>query len=501
MDFLSVTELRAIDAAAGPQLYTLMLRAGVAVAAAAARLSRLRGTRRVVCVAGTGNNGGDASVAARLLAAEGFSVKLLLAASPERLRGDAQRAFEAAREAKADIEVRDSEAAWQSAAALSGEDIVEGVVVDGLLGTGCAAAPRGTVLKAIRWINRMRGRALVVSVDLPSGMNGDTGDCAGEAIRADWTVTLEAPKIGFLNPSAPPLLGHVEVANLTGKTPTAADLSTAAGLIVPEPATERQYDAHKGDFGRVLVLGGAECYPHAPVLSALGARLGGAGLLTLAAPAVSRTAAAAWVPEAMFCELPVSMDGEISSDALERSGLKLDDFQVAVAGPGLTRSQNAKALLEQLLSCYHGKLLLDADALTLLPEVDLSGCDAELLLTPHPGEAARLAGVETREIQRDRLGWARRIADRYRAVVALKGAGTVVCEPGGRPQINLTGNPGMASGGMGDLLSGVIAAQWARMPAVAAAANGVARHGTAGDLAALKKFRGAVAATEVAEWI
>ena len=499
MDFLSVTELRAIDAAAGPQLYTLMLRAGVAVAAAAARLSRLRGTRRVVCVAGTGNNGGDASVAARLLATEGFSVKLLLAASPERLRGDAQRAFEAAREANADIEVRDSEAAWQSAAALSGEDIVEGVIVDGLLGTGCAAAPREAVMEAIRWINRMRGRALVVSVDLPSGMNGDTGECSGEAVRADWTVTLEAPKTGFLNPTAPPLLGHVEVANLTGKTPVAVDAT--AGLIVPEPALERQYDAHKGDFGRVLVLGGAECYPHAPVLSALGARLGGAGLLTLAAPAVSRTAAGAWVPEAMFRELPVSAGDGIAGDALERSGLELDDFQVAVAGPGLTRSADAKTLLEKLLSRFRGKLLLDADALALLPDSDFAGCSAELLLTPHPGEAARLAGVETREIQRDRFGWARRIADRYRAVVALKGAGTVVCEPGGRPQINLTGNPGMASGGMGDLLSGVIAAQWARMPALAAAANGVARHGTAGDLAALKKFRGTVAATEVAKWI
>ena len=500
MDFLSVTELRAIDAAAGPQLYTLMLRAGVAVAAAAARLSRLRGARRVVCVAGAGNNGGDASTAARLLAAEGFSVKLLLATPVERLRGDAQRAFEAARIAGVDFEVRDSAAAWQSAAAQSGEELLNGVVVDGLLGTGCAAAPNGTVLEALRWINRTRTRALVVAIDLPSGMNGDTGECAGEAVNADWTVTLEAPKTGFLNPAAPPLLGHVEVATLTGQTPS-ANAAAKAQLIVPEPESGRPYAAHKGDFGRVLVLGGADRYPHAPVLSALGARHGGAGLITIAAPAASRIAAAVWVPEAMFHELPASTGGVIAGDALELSGVELNDFDVVVAGPGLSRSPDAKKLLEKVMSHYRGKLLLDADALALLPEITSARDLPELLLTPHPGEAARLAGTDAKEIQRDRMGWARRIADRYRAVVALKGAGTVVCEPGGQPQLNLTGNPGMAGGGMGDLLSGVIAAQWVRRTALAAAAFGVERHGTAGDLAALKKFRGPVAATEIAAWI
>lgn len=500
MRFLSVRQMRAADAATMARPETagmfLMFRAGRAVAAAAMRLARLRETRRIVCVAGRGNNGGDALVAARIAAEAGFSVHLLLAAAPEDLHGDAATAWRWFSEAPIPVTRCPTVEAWADPALAT--VLAEGVVVDGVLGTGCSRAPEGTVLEAIRWINARRPAAAILSIDLPSGMNGDTGTCPGEAVSADWTVTLARPKPCFANDRSVPLTGHLSVGDIgmpnaiadAESTPTGCRLIAGPEILNALPA--RRAESHKGDYGRLLVIGGSAAYPHAPVLAAAGALRAGVGLLTLAAPETCRAAAAAHAPEAIFPAIPLTDDGTLSWEALEAAGIAPERYDGIVLGPGLNRTPDTAYLTETLLSRYPGRLLLDADALTLLAELGEPPDPPEgqrRILTPHPGEAARLAGVSIGTIQRDRLRAVRDLADRYRATVVLKGSGTLVCEPDGEPWLNRTGNPGMAAGGSGDVLAGVIGALWVQgLAAREAACLGVWAHGNAGD-AALWRLR------------
>jgi len=498
MKFLTVEQMRDAEQAAaeaeGIPSMALMRRAGVALARVAAQFAGLRNTRKVVLVAGHGNNGGDACVAARCLHEDGFRVQVLLTCLPERLRGDAYTAWIEMRMAEVPDCVLASAGDWDDPASVAqGLMDYPCVVVDGVLGSGCKGAPRDVAERAIRWVNRMRGHALVVSADLPSGVDGDTGEMPGEAVRADVTVTFGRPKACFREDAVAARAGHLVVADIGVGDDGVGD--GVCGLIALPELQARfpslPWAAHKGTCGHVCVVGGSSAYPHAPVLAALGALKSGAGRVTLAVPPQSAYAAAAWAPEVILCPLNAVPE-------------RLDTFDALVVGPGLTQAPDAVSLVA-LLSVSDRRVVLDADGLNALAQLRGAGAwsprdDQQLMLTPHPGEAARLLGCAAEDIQSDRMGAVRKLADTYQAVAVLKGAGTLVCAPGGKPLINRTGNPGMATGGAGDVLAGMAAALWARHDdALHAAATAVWAHGTAGDLAALAQGPVSLTATTLAQ--
>jgi len=506
--------MRAADAAAVNELNSpgglLMRRAGTAVARVAEKLAALRGTRSAVVVAGHGNNGGDACVAARCLYEDGYHVQVIMTCVPALLKGDAREAWDEMRTAGVPYVVLASEASWREDADVSAGTVLrQGVLIDGVLGTGCKGAPSGAAECAIHWINRMRRHALVAAIDLPSGMDGNTGEAAGACVLADVTVTFARPKRCFLSAGGAERSGHLLVADI-GIPDAICDRGAAEApcqlIALPEIVRrfpERPWAAHKGSFGHVCVLGGSAGYCHAPVLAALGAVRSGAGLVTLAAPAASGCAAAAHVPEAMAYALDAPA-GALSTASLEAWGRDLSDFDALVLGPGLGCSEGARELVARVLASFGGRLVLDADGLNALAALRAGGwqprAGQRLVITPHPGEAARLLGVTPQEVQADRLTAVRKLADQYQAATVLKGAGTLVCEPGGTPRLNLTGNPGMASGGTGDVLAGMLGALWAQgLEAADAAAIAVWAHGTAGDFAAFAGSRTALGATALVE--
>ncbi|HRR33344.1 MAG TPA: NAD(P)H-hydrate dehydratase [Kiritimatiellia bacterium] len=514
MRFLTVEQMRAADRAAVAEAripeILLMTRAGTALARVAARVAARRGSRSAVLIAGHGNNGGDACVAARCLFEEGFRVQVLMTCVPATLKGAAREAWDEMRTAGVPYVVLASPQSWQEDLAVcSGTVLRDGVIVDGVLGTGCHGAPAGAAEQAILWINRMRPFAAVVAADLPSGMNGDTGETPGAAVHADATVTFARPKRCFLNDAQAWRVGHLTVADI-GIPDELCDREAAEEpcRLIAQPTLARSFvtrawDAHKGRFGHLCVVGGSEGLAHAPVLAAFGALRSGAGLVTLAIPAGGATAAAVWTPEAMVRPLPTE-GGALSGPALAEWGGDFSRFDGVVAGPGLGTFAAARHIVAHLLDTVPKRLVLDADALTLLAVLQAEGAwqprqGQERLLTPHPGEAARLLGSTTAEVQADRLSAVQRLAERYRATVALKGAGTLVCSPGGVPRLNRTGNPGMACGGMGDVLAGMAGALWVQgLEAEAAAATAVWAHGAAGDEVAWAEGQSALVATVLA---
>jgi len=513
MRFLTAEQMREADRVSIAEKkipgMVLMQRAGMALARVVESVAALRGVKSVLLVAGHGNNGGDACVAARCLYEDGFHVQVIMTCVPATLKGNARVSWDEMRTRGVPYVVLASVESWEEdLSVISGTAVRHGVIVDGVLGTGCAGAPAGAAEKAIRWINGMRQCALVVAADLPSGMNGNTGEAAGVVVQADVTVTFARPKRCFLNHAQAGRVGHLVVADI-GIPDDVCDKGAADApcQLIAQPELMRSFrarawTAHKGNFGHVCVIGGAAGFAHAPVLAALGAVKSGVGLLTLAVPAQSACAAAAQVPEAMAHVLEAPL-GDLSAESLKAWGRDLNGFDVVVAGPGMTSSERVRGLVAHLLATCSGKLLLDADGLNVLAELRADGWQPregrQLLLTPHPGEAARLLGVTVPEVQGDRLAAVRTLADRYQAVVVLKGAGTLVCEPGGTPWLNRTGNPGMASGGMGDVLAGMAGALWAQgYTATQAAATAVWAHGTAGDFGAFAEGQTGLCATTLA---
>lgn len=503
MRFLTPDQMRVADERAVTTLkipsMLLMRRAGIAVARSAVTLAKLHATHKIILIAGHGNNGGDICVAARCLHEDGFNVQALLTNVPAQLRGDAHAAWDAMRVAGVPYTVLASVGSWETpdsvAVDLLGRPCI---LVDGLLGTGCVGAPTGVAKRAIQWMNQMRSGARILSADLPSGMNGETGAVDGECVRADVTVTFARPKTCFLNNATAPFVGHLSVvdigigANICETDPYHVPCELIALPELTHTFPKPAWDAHKGSLGRVTIIGGSSLYPHAPVLSALGALMSGAGLVTLSVPTASATAAAIWTPEVLLQIRESSADIPRAPNA-----------DAILIGPGLGQSPETMALVEQLLSTLTSKLVIDADGLQALAHFRVSSNWKpvnDLILTPHPGEAALLLNSSVEEIQKDRLSAVRQIANHYQATVVLKGAGTLVCKPGGVPWLNRTGNPGMASGGTGDVLAGMIATLWTQTAdALLAACTGVWAHGTAGDRAAISMGQTSLTATTLTQ--
>jgi len=485
----SAAEMRNLDRRAITELgipgVTLMEHAGRGAAAAlTAMLPALGAPRRgarVAIVCGKGGNGGDGFVMARWLKRSGQRPIVLVATPPEEITGDAASKLAALRGAGVrPVVVGD---AAQAAPRLADTD----VVVDALLGTGARGVPSGVVAVLIEAINAS-GRP-VVALDIPSGLPADGGAPSGPAVRAAATFTFAGLKLGLVTPPGVDLAGRVTVVPIGIDDAEVArdvrawliDRADVAARFPPRPR-----DAHKGTYGHLLIVGGSLGKTGAAALAARAALRAGAGLVTAATAASQQPVVAGLLLEAMTEPLAETAAGSVALGARERV-LELAAPRDAVAvGPGLGLDPDTQELARGLAQGLDRPLVLDADALTALAgrlEL-LRGATAPRCLTPHPGEMARMLGVTVADVQRDRLATARHVATTYGVHVALKGASTVVAAPDGRAFMNPTGNPGMASGGTGDALTGILGALLARrMDPADAVVAAVYLHGLAGDLA------------------
>ncbi len=519
MEFRPAAAIRQREAgaiAAGTPAIVLMERAGSGLARATLRLLRARNGNDALLVAGRGNNGGDLIVAAHLLTNWGVRCQLRLLLPPAGLKGTAREAWQryfGDAPSTTTVALYASEADWHNSDPAL-ELPPRGVVVDGLLGTGITGRPTATVAAAIGWIQRAAPFAAIVAADLPSGLDADSGLPAGLApgadippdypvVKADLTVTFDSPKLGFLQPAASSWLGRVEAVaiGLAADTLSAPPPHPPCRLISAntlQPLLRlRPRESHKGSYAAALIIGGAKGMSGAPALTALGALRAGAGRVTAVVPPDAVQTVSNLAPEALIYGRP--------HDAHETLALLQNDLpahNVVVLGPGLGQAPESALLVQQLVKANPTRLLLDADALNLWsrqqPLAPL-GTPATTIITPHPGEAARLLGTTVARVQQDRVAAVQQLASRSNSVVVLKGAGTLVAAPGERPWINLTGNPGMATVGSGDVLAGVIAALWGEgLTSLEAALLGVYLHATAGDLAAWHGGMAALLARDLA---
>jgi NAD(P)H-hydrate epimerase len=465
----------AIEAAGIPG-YTLMTRAGEACWQLLQ--GNWPGVRRLSVVCGTGNNGGDGYVVARLALAAGLQVQLLQLGDAAHIRGDAQQARQ------------DFLAAGGQVAAFAPEVLdAPDVIVDAMLGTGLERPLAGAWLDAALAINA--SACPVLAVDIPTGLLADSGHVPGEAVRADVTITFIGRKRGLFTGQGPDTAGAVcfddlgVPADVSSQVP--ADATLHAGAALEELGGARQRAAHKGNFGHVLVIGGGPGMPGAARLAGEAALRTGAGLVSLATHPAHAAAIAAHCPE--LISHPVADARQLRS-LLQRAG-------VVVTGPGLGRSGWAKSLLACVLEAPQ-PLVVDADALNLLAAEGIRRDN--WILTPHPGEAGRLLQQTTAAVQADRFAAVCAIQERYAGSVVLKGAGSLVCSESGPVAVCAAGNPGMATAGMGDVLSGILGGLLAQgLQPAGAALVGVCLHACAGDRAAAGGERGLLARDVIAE--
>jgi len=468
------------------------------VGAIEARFEDLSGMH-VAVLCGPGNNGGDGFVVARTLREHGVSTGVYLLGQASAVGGDARVNLDVLRHLSVDVvEIADA-AAWE----LHGTDVLGAdLIVDALFGTGLRSPLGGLAETIVADVNSTD--CPVVAVDLPSGLSADTPEVAGPAIEAVLTVTFAAPKLPLVLPPAETLAGQLVIAEIgipesvidTLDGPHVELLTREAVRDLVEP---RSPESHKGDYGRILLVAGSRGKTGAAHLAAMAALRSGAGLVTVATPTSCLPMLAGLGAEYMTEPLEETPDGTVAWEALER--LLSFPADVMAVGPGLGRSAATAALVQALVERSGVPLVLDADALNAFAgEADrLVGRDGvDIIVTPHPGEMARLCGVSVEEIQADRLGVARDFATRHRVHVVLKGHRTVIATPEGRTYINLTGNAGLATGGTGDVLTGMAAA-WAGqlLDAEAAARLAVYLHGLAGDLAEADEGEVALVAGDV----
>lgn len=453
----------------------LMESAGRAVAEAALGERAPGGV--VVVVAGAGNNAGDGLVAARHLHQLGVPVRVWATADPATLRGDA--AANLARARALGVALGSEPGTLPDAG---------DVVVDALFGTGLARPVEGPAARAIVWIAAARARgAHVVAVDLPSGIDADTGQPHGSAVAADVSVSCGLPKLGLALEPGRSLAGRILVARI-GIVDVAPDAAADAWLLTPEAAAAalppRPRAGHKGTFGHVLVLAGSRGKAGAAALAARGALRAGAGLVTVACPEAEGAALQAGLPEAMTAPLAATPEGGIAAATVAAIFALAETRDVLCVGPGLGTGAETVRAVREVVAGAQQPLVLDADGLNALASEPglLKAREAASILTPHPGEAARFVGLAAADVNRDRVGVARSIAERTRAVVALKGAATVIAAPDGRVAVNPTGGAALGTGGTGDVLCGVTAGLVAQgLPAFEATVLAAYLHGLAGD--------------------
>lgn len=459
----------------------LMENAGRAVAEAVADLLPMAG--RALVLVGKGNNGGDGLVAARHLAERGYVVEVALIGEGGQLRGEAEVNLRHAR--AFGIPVHENAGDTTIRELLARAD----VAVDALLGIGLSGAVGGRAAEVLGLLAAHTGR--IVAVDIPSGLDADTGALMGPVPRVDITVTFGLPKQGLYLYPGRACCGHIRVAPI-GLAPETVRTATPATWVVEmsdvaRAVPPRRPDAHKGDAGRLLVVAGSRGLTGAAAMAANAAMRAGAGLVTLACPASLNPILEQKCTEAMTAPLMDHGCGHLRPHHLDELLALASGVDAVVIGPGLGSRLTTAELVRDLVALVDRPVVLDADGLNAFAgnASRLRERTSGLAITPHPGELSRLLELSIERIQSDRVGSARECAEKLGCTVVLKGAGTVTAEPGGQVWINTTGSSAMAGGGMGDVLSGVLGALIAGgMPVTEAAPVGVWVHGRAGDIAA-----------------
>jgi ADP-dependent NAD(P)H-hydrate dehydratase / NAD(P)H-hydrate epimerase len=489
---------RTIEEIGIPSL-VLMENAGRQVVAAIEAVHNDLADRKVAVLCGRGNNGGDGFVVARTLVQRGIDVSVFLIGRVGEVRGDARTNLEIlGRLGLTVVEIADSQA-WELHFSEIGDCTL---IVDAIFGTGLNAPLTGLMETVVADVNA--AAIPVVAIDLPSGLSADSHEPIGDSIEAGMTVTLGAPKISLVLPPAETRAGDIVI----------ADIGIPAGVIealdgphvhlltrgaMRELIGPRMPDSHKGDYGRVLIVAGSRGKTGAAHLSAIGALRSGAGLVTVATPACCLPIVAAMAPEYMTEAIDEGRDG-LDAAAVDRV-LELARDVVAI-GPGLGQAAGTREFVRTLLDRATMPVVVDADGLNAFTDDPdrLSGREGrDVIITPHPGEMARLVGMSTDEVQGSRLEIARNFATARRIYVVLKGHRTLVATPDGKIFINPTGNAGMATGGTGDVLTGMIAAWLAQLlDAEAACQLAVYLHGMAGDLAEADEGEVAMTAGDLA---
>ena len=490
MRILNATQMREADRQTiedvGIASLVLMENAGRQVVSAieAAYEDRLSGRVAVLC--GKGNNGGDGFVIARTLAQRGVDVSVFLLASVAQVKGDARVNLDILGRLGIGVMEVDDEQRWE----LHASEVQRcSLIVDAIVGTGLGSPLAGLLDTVIADVNVMG--IPIVSVDLPSGLSADTPHLIGQCISAAMTVTLAAPKLPLILPPGEDQAGEVVIADIgipydviEGVEGPQIELLTPEQvrlLVQPRPA-----DSHKGDYGRVTVVAGSRGKTGAAHLTGLGALRSGAGLVTIATPGCCVPIVASLAAEYMTEPLADTGAGEVAEAAVDAVLALRQD--VIACGPGLGRSEDAAAFVRALVERSPVPLVLDADAVLAFagdPGRLMGRDERHIVITPHPGEMARLVGKTIEEVQADRVAIASEFAAGHQVYVVLKGHRTVIASPSGTVAINPTGNPGMATGGTGDVLTGMIAAWLAQLlDADAACRLAVFLHGAAGDLAA-----------------
>lgn len=503
MKILTAAEMAATDRRTAEQfgvpLNVLMENAGTAVANFC--LAHYPDAQHVIVLCGKGNNGGDGFVAARHLAEEGIRVTIVLLGRTSDVKaGEAAEALTRLRSETPHSELHELSDASELASLLADGDLL----IDAVVGTGFQPPLRGLAADARDAVNR--SSIPVVAIDLPSGWDADsTAQTAEGAFRADAVVTFTAPKMahifGHLTTAT---FGPVVVAPIG--SPEAAIQSSAnltwAGSAKTIAEKPRDVNSNKGKYGHVLVIGGSYGTAGAPSMASIAALRTGAGLVTAAVPESLASVVGGFAPELMVRPLLQGAEGAVALENLaeDKIGRLLDRITVIALGPGLSQRGEASVFARDLVAKARIPIVIDADALNAFDGRAnlLNGAGRTLVLTPHPGEMARLTGITVKDVEADRINLARRFATEHKLTLVLKGWRTLIAHPDGSIAVNTSGNPAMAKGGSGDILTGIIAAMLAQFPndpahAIEAA---VYLHGLAGDFAALEADEHTVLATD-----
>lgn len=468
----------------------------------------------ILVVCGRGNNGGDGFVVARYLVLRGARPSVILLSEPEKLKGDALTNYEIAREMGVPIRAFPPGEARSQLRKEAAPDII----IDAIFGTGLSKPVGADFRPVVDWINRQGARSFVVAVDIPSGIMADSPEVAGPAVRARLTVTFSALKLSHVAPPAADYAGKVVLAPI-GSPPALFDnpeyrLNLIDREQVRRTVPPRRRDSHKGSFGHVTVVAGSRGKSGAALMTGHAALRAGAGLVTLWLPNTVEKSLAGRCPELMTEVLPETNEGTSDRSGAERLIASLQEKDALVLGPGITTHPSTQRLVWELVKRSPVPVVLDADGINaFVPPAEplRNELGQPLVITPHPGEMARLIGKKTADVQRSRIEIARDYAALQRCHVVLKGFQTIIASPEGDLYINPTGNPGMATGGTGDILSGMVgrfAAAW-KLQAGSDNALGLSEficaavylHGLAGDLGIQEQGMESLTATDLLKYL
>ncbi len=502
MKVCSVEEMVSLDRYAIEKLgipeAILMEDAGQAAAFVLAKEMGIR-SGKIVVVCGVGNNGGDGFVVARNIHAGGGSVRVYVLGDPDKFKGAARNNLKILSGLSVDVR------AVKSVSAIRRDVVHAGAVVDALFGTGLAREVTGIYRDAIDLINESRTKGTkVLSLDIPSGVNGSTAAIMGTAVKADWTVAFGLPKMGNLLYPGYGLCGKLYVSPISFPPSLTGGKNLKVSLNDEVALPPRSRSAHKGSVGDVLFIAGAANYLGAPYFSSLSFLKAGGGYSRLAAPASIIPFIAKKGKELVFIPQRETAGGSIARENRDRLLALAEKADMTVIGPGLSLDEETQKLVREMVAAVRRPVLIDGDGLTAVagyPRI-LRARKEATILTPHPGEMSRITGKAVAEIERDRVRVLQAAASELKSIIVLKGPHSLIGAPDGRVFINLSGNAGMATAGSGDVLAGAIAAMFGLgLSPEDAARKGVFIHGLSGDLAAADKGEDGITARDIMDYL